>query len=403
MNAFLQKIISGTKFAGLEIQSGAEGMSFHIVVLKRKGKTLVIEKQISSIKNSEELSEHLTKEIPLNIVFTGKGILHRRIAADPLSDQKTFLSKVLPNATLKDFYLQAVPAAQDEQFISVLRKTVADELLLQLNEKFSVVGCSIGSPAVVSILPLLAESNEIVRFGNHEIRLQDQLPEEILFSEDVCEIKIIDAGGQKVEGECLLAFAVAFEQLLPEEQRTSAHVDSLVSSKEDFLQRKLFKTCALSLIVATLLLVLANYFVFSQYWSAKSELESKLQSDGGAFVELGKLEKEVRIKKDFLGHAGLLGPAHHAYYADQIAAELPKEIRLTRMALSPRLKLQEEDSIGFKTGRVEMEGSCAQSVVLNTWLQGLKKKKWVRSAILENYTQDKNMQQGEFRVALELE
>ncbi|MDQ3109904.1 MAG: hypothetical protein M3R17_08410 [Bacteroidota bacterium] len=404
MNHRLQKLISGSKFAGLEIQLGAEGMILHLVILKRKGKTVVVEKQASSIESIDRLSEHLTTDIPVNIAFTGKGILHRRIAADPLSDQKTFLSKVLPNASLKDFYLQSFPAVQDEQFISVLRKSVVDEVLLQLSEKeFSIVGCSIGSLAVVRILPLLAESKEIIRFGKHELRLQDQLPEEILFSEETCEKKLVDAGGQKVEGECLLAFAVAFEQVLPEEQRTDAHVDSLLSSKEDFFQRKLFKAGALSLVVGTLLLLLVNYFVFSAYWSEKNELESKMQSDGGAFIELGKMEKEVSVKKEFLGQAGLIGPAHHAYYADLLAAELPNDIRLTRMALSPRLKLSEDDSIGFKTGRVEINGSCAKSVVLNSWLQGLKEKKWVRSAVLETYIQDKNMQQGEFQVALELE
>jgi len=52
---------------------------------------------------------------------------------------------------------------------------------------------------------------------------------------------------------------------------------------------------------------------------------------------------------------------------------------------------------------MEIDGSCSQSVVLNKWLQHLKEKKWVKSTTLESYTQDKNMTQGEFEVALEIE
>jgi hypothetical protein len=128
-----------------------------------------------------------------------------------------------------------------------------------------------------------------------------------------------------------------------------------------------------------------------------------MQINGGALTDLRNLEKQVAVKHMFLKQAGLLSGSNHSFYADQIAAGLPNEILLSQMNLAPRLKLSEDDSIGFKPGRIEIAGSCSQSIVLNKWLQEIKTKSWVKSATLESYQQEKNMKQGEFKVALIIE
>jgi hypothetical protein len=401
MNARLQRIVTGSRFAGLEIQFLNNGIEFHLIILRRKGQQLVVEKSVSAIETIEKLSVHLSKDIPLSIAFTGKGILHRRIAVNPDSDGKILLSRVLPNASLNDFYLQAVSASQDELFVSVLRKSVVDELLEQL-KLFSVVTCSLGPVAVMNILGLLDESKTEMNFGSHSLHFQNGLVEEVYFLEINSEKKILDIGGQKISDINLLAFAAAFQQLIAEEQRMEMVIETLSFSKEEFLHRKLFKTGVEALLIVTLLLLLGNYFIFSHYWSEKNMLESKLQTDGGAFIHLRKLESEVRVKRCFLQQAGLLGQSNNSYYADQIAFSLPQEILLTRMDIAPRLKLTEEDSIGFKPGIVEIDGTCSQSIVLNKWLHDLEEKKWIKGATLESYLQDKTMKQGEFEIALDL-
>ena len=402
MHPRLERIVTGSLFAGLEVQFLTEGMVLHLMLLRKKGKQLVVEKSIAGIESFELLSVHLTKDIPVAIAFTGKGILHRRIAGDPAGDPKLFLSKVLPNASLKDFYMQPIPAARDEQFVSVLRKPVVDSVLEQLKD-FAVVGCALGPFAVLNSLPLLDDVKNEIKFGNHTLHLQDNLPEEVHYAEDDHGESHFNVGGQIVDKKMLLAFSIAFQQLLPVDHRVEMQVELLESSKSDFLQKKLFIAGGKTLLAAMLLLLLGNYFLFSSYWSEKGELDSKLQINGGALTELRNLEKQVEVKRAFLEQTGLLSGSNHSYYADQLAAGLPGEISLTRMNLAPKLKLTEEDSIGFKPGRVEIDGSCSQSVVLNKWLQELKTKKWVRSATLESYLQDKNMKQGEFKIALILE
>lgn len=179
MHPRLQRIVTGSSFAGLEIQFLGEGMILHLLVLKKKGQQLVVEKSNLNIENLEKLSAHLAKDIPLVIAFTGKGVLHRRIAVDPASDAKLLLSKALPNASLKEFHLQTVSAAQDEQFVSVLRKSTADGIIEQLNQ-FAVIGCSLGPLSVITILSLLGETTSELRFGNHCLHLHDNLRKSVV-------------------------------------------------------------------------------------------------------------------------------------------------------------------------------------------------------------------------------
>ena len=403
MRQQLHRIITGSLFAGLEIQFLAGGIAVHFILLKQKGIHLVIEKFIANVESIEKLSYHLPKNVPLAVCFTGKGVLHKRVACDPDADAKVFLSKIFPNALLKDFYVQSVPAVHDEQFISVVRKESVDLVLEQLKaKKFSIVECSLGPFAVLNILPLLGKIDNEIKFAHHSILFNDALAEGINFSEEISDENKFTIGTQQIPSETLLAFAVAFQQLFSSSKKADAKIESIAFVKEEFFRNRKFKTGGVGLLLCTFILLIINYFVFSHYWNKKNELENKFQTDGGALAKVRELEKKVESKRSFLEQAGLLGASHNSFYADQVAAELPNEILLSELNIAPRLKISQEDSIGFTPGKIEIDGSCSKSVVLNSWMQKLKTKPWVKNIFLESYSQDKTMKDGEFAVSVEL-
>ena len=403
MNALLEKYLAGSKFAGLEIQLTAEGKRMHLVVLRRKRKEASIEKQVSGIETYEELSTHLSKEIPLVIQITGKGVLYRRLAADPGADPGKLLAKVFPNASLKDFCIETLPAAEDEIFISVLRRSVAAELGSELIARgFSLVGAGIGSPAVTEILSLFGGPKPEMAFGNHFIRFKNEMPAEVIYDENPDAKEAWETGGQKVESSCLIAFAAAFGQIVPV-RRSAPRIMIENSWRPDFLQQQLFKKGRAVLLAVAFLILLINFLFFSYYRDQNAALANKLEMNGGAFRELAGLEKQVSEKRKFLSASGLAGPSHHAFYADRLAAGLPEEIVLTEMEISPRIRLADEDSIGFSPGEILLAGTCSESIILNSWMQALKKETWIKNATLEKYIQDKTMSRGEFHILLNLE
>lgn len=401
MHPRLQHIITGNRFAGLEMELLPAGVLMRLVVLKKTGKKIAVEKTIS-IDDPAQLSSQLTADVPLALVITGKGVLHRRVTVDPAADERTLLSKVLPNAAAKEFFIQRAPAANDDTMVAVMRRALLEEELQKLHA-LSVLSCSLGPSLLVNVLQLWEKHTDAIAGGAHQISLEENTISAIDYDASRNFDEELTIGGEKLAAEYLPAFAAAFQQLLPQENRIRLSDEWFRHTQEDFLQRKLFKTGIKALLVFVLLLLLGNYFAFSNYWNRKSELETQLQSDGGAFTEVSKLEQEVHAKRDFLSQAGLLSPAHYAFYADQLAASLPHEIRLTQLDLAPKLKFAEEDTIGFRPGRIDIGGSCSESVVLNSWLQQLKQQSWVKAATLQSYVQDKSMTQGVFQIQLEIE
>lgn len=402
MHPALQKYLTGSKSAGVEIQLTAEGMLMHLIILRRKRKEVIIEKQVTGIESYEKLAAHLSGEIPLVIRITGKGVLYRRLMADPGAEQGKLLAKVFPNASLKDFYLEAIPAAADEIYVSVLRRSVADEIIQQLKSPgFSLVGAGIGSPAVTKILFLFGEPKPEISFGNHHIRLENNLPAEVMYHENQDADHELETGGQKISATALPAFAAALEEIISVQKKAC---DILPGSyRTDYLQQKLFRKGTAALLGITLLALAINFLCFTHYREKDAELKNKLETNGGAFRDLAGMEKQVSEKRKFFSGSGLNGPSHHAFYADRLAAGLPREIILTEMNISPRIKLPEEDSIGFIPGEIVLAGTCSESIILNSWIQELKKEKWIKKAELEKYIRDKAMPRGEFHILLSLQ
>jgi hypothetical protein len=312
------------------------------------------------------------------------------------------LSKILPNATLKDFYMETVPVIENEIFISIIRRSAADEIISAIQSAgFSLVGAGLGSPSVLHILPLTGEPGPLLHFGNHQLRFREGFANEIIFDEKNSCTDEIEISGQKINGAALLAFASAFELVM--NHSPGQVIEPLKEMCSDFFQRKLFRKGAGALAATLLFVLLVNFFFFSAYRDRAAALDNTLQDQGGAFLHLDTLEKQVAEKRKFLLASGLTGNARHSWYADQLAAHLPREIILTGLNIFPKIKTTEEDTIGFSPGKILIDGSCPQSIILNSWLQELKKEKWITGAELLSYLQDKNMTRGEFSVLVKTE
>jgi hypothetical protein len=396
MKPFFEKILTGSRFAGLEVQLTTEGKLLHLVMLKRKGKEVIIEKQITGIDSFEKLAGHLSAEIPLAIRITGKGILYRRIEADAETEKSKLLSKIFPNASLKDFRLEITGGPGDSIVVSVLRSSVAEEIIREA-EKFSLVGSGVGSPAVVNVLPLFGEPRPEIFFGKHSLHFSNEELSEVQYDETLNASGELSTGGQTIPAIALPAFAAAFEQVAPWKN------GSAFTSRAAFLQKKLFRKGMIALLSFIFFALLINFLFFSFYRGECNELRVKLESTGGASDALAQLENRLAEKKKFVTATGMTGIAHQAWYADRLAASVPPEITLTEMNLSPRVQLADEDSIGFMPGEIVLTGNCSESIFLNNWIQELKKEKWIKTAGLKKYLWDKTMTRGEFYVLLDLQ
>ncbi|MEZ5199169.1 MAG: hypothetical protein R2764_23140 [Bacteroidales bacterium] len=95
---------------------------YHLVLLKQEKNKINLEKVVCSIESFEELYSNLSRNIPLVIVFTGKGIIFRDITSTDNENDVDILRKILPNAKFEDFYVEKTETESDEIGISIIRK-----------------------------------------------------------------------------------------------------------------------------------------------------------------------------------------------------------------------------------------------------------------------------------------
>ena len=126
----------------------------------------------------EELAKKNTKKIPIYFSIGGKGVIHKKVKAEDNVKDQELLNQVLPNASMKDFYLQQSKIEGFESWISVIRKDLLDSLIQKI-EGLSLFGVQmyLGPFAINNVIPLLDKialsttSHELIIENNNIIQL----------------------------------------------------------------------------------------------------------------------------------------------------------------------------------------------------------------------------------------
>lgn len=396
MHKRLEKYLVGTRFAGIEIELRNDEAVFHVVVLKRTGNKLSVEQVFSEIKSPGELPAKNIKDIPVSVVVTGKGLLYRQVPADPDSSPEILLRKILPNVNPDEFFVSSKKNGTGH-YVSLARRSVIDRVCAEVKKHCTVVALEVGSHCLDDVRSFL--SGNLIRSGRHTIAFDDQSISsvEYLQDEESAETEnVFTIGGQTIPGHALVAFAIGFRIA------TGNYISLETGLHNEFVQQKLFRTALRAAIIFVFAILSVNYFVFSHYWNLQQKLESSSGSEGGAVEEVNMLREQVAARSNFLESAGLLNNSSFAWYADQLAHNMPDGIRLSQINFSPRIKLTEEDTIGFRGNAIEISGNCEESIVLNRWIQFLQGEQWISSASIRSYEQNKSDATGKFTLDLQL-
>lgn len=394
----IQRFTNTRQAAGVEAVVSGEAVTFHFVLLSKKGNTIRIEKKEKAIDSAEALLKQIPAGIPVYLAVNGKGILHKKINAAATADAQALLSKVLPNAAASEFYLQHTTAGS-ELLVSVIRKQQLDDLLASL-KPLPVVGCTLGSVAVAGIAPLLGYTDyryDIITAAQR-LTISDKHLLDVV--NETASPENYSIGDDKISSTTITAYAAALSHFTG--SRVQAGVPLLQQAQEEFKQQRIFKTAGGALLVFVLVLLLGNYFAFQHFWEKKNTLETQLALNGGELQRYQVLEKAITEKQQFLQSSGLLYASRTAYYADQLAAGMPESIALTRLNVSPRRQLQANDSIAFTPAEIQVEGQCKQSLELNNWMGKLKELNWVKQVVLKSYQRSTGNDYGTFVVITEL-
>jgi Tfp pilus assembly protein PilN len=399
MSNFLKDFYKDKQSVGIEIIFQPDNTKVYNLILLKQEKGILFIESKEQITSLEDLKASIPTNVPVSLVLTGKGILHKTISINEKDTEITLLQKVLPNAQVDDFFIQKI-AFNDELIISLIRK---DQFELVLNE-FSTISNQIitvsSGPFIAGcLLPLLPEKEEqiTIDFLNYRLEYQNQL----FSSYDLVAEKTdkeYDFSGNKVNSSLMLAFSAALSVFLPNQTEIKNNIQAVTFNNEEFYQKKIFKVRLGFALGILFLLMLINFLFFSTFFSKKNTLSEKVNLVQSQLQQHDTLMKEVEQKKSFLSEAGLLEASRISYYADQIAKDLSPSITLTELNINPIAKTvtPDGDILNATNKLIKITGQCTQTTILNEWIKLLEKKTWVKNVHMVNYTQLKSSEPGEF-------
>lgn len=378
---------------------------YNYVALKKTREKITIEKSTTDITDIEGLVKETTTAYPLLLSIKGKGIVHKKIAANAQLGFDSLLNSVLPNSNIADFYLQSFETDEANRIVSVARKAIVNEILdLLIKQGYKVIGCTLGPFAVQSVLPLLQTENETsgeLQFANHELLIRDGQIVNYIQKNTEAEKKDIALGALNVSPELLLAFATAFAYFNPVDS-ISSNIESTQHDYVEFKNEVKFKTAGVLVLSVSFVLLLANFIAFS-YLSDLVKLKSgRVMASSAELSMIDTMEAQIQEKTFFLAKSGLSEPSRTSYYADNIAKWVPEEVKLTGITVHPLIKNEDDTRMEFEAKRILVSGKSKHALDVNDWIKKMRKEKWLKTISLLTYKQKESDKPGEFLIEIKL-
>ncbi|KJS07316.1 MAG: hypothetical protein VR77_01385 [Flavobacteriales bacterium BRH_c54] len=348
----------------------------------------------------EELAKINTKKAPLYFAVGGKGIVHKKVKTNEHLSEQDLLNQVLPNATLKDFYLQQAVISTFESWVSIVRKDLLNSLVATI-QSLHLFGVQIylGPFTLENCIPLINKS--VITTTTHELLIVDNYINQIDSLGSVAGGEEYNIEGEIVNSHELIAFSAALSHFISPIKIHPIVCEEVTHFREEYLHKNKYTVVGFGLLAFFFVLTISNMMIANSYESSNNELQYQLNSKQQFVDELEILKKELLIKEEFIQNSGVTKAAKITFYADQIAMSVPASIQLDQLFINPLTKrINKAEDIQFTYNAVKIIGSVSRSIELNNWIKKLKKYEWVNDINIISFIQDNLKTPGEFELQI---
>lgn len=396
------KLIKGKSAIGVELLFNTKD-SFTLIAqeLEDKKGSIEITKRWVDI-SLEELAKINTKKLPTYFSIGGKGIIHKKVKFNDYTKEQELLSQVLPNAVLKDFYIQQTNLLNHECWVSIIRKDVLDSLLYQFKEQqlFSVQ-VYLGPFVLENIFPHI--DNPVVKTTTHELLVENNNIIQMDSLGSVSEGEEYNIEGEHVNSHEIIAFSSGLSHFIPLIELNPIVCNEITAIKDEFYNKNKYVVVGFSILVFFFLLTIGNMMLNNSYQSINNTLQYQVSSNKKYIDELKILQNELAINEEFVNNSGLTKASKVSFYADQIALSIPNSIQLNQLFINPSEKrIKKSEDVQFNYNKMKLMGSVSSSIELNYWIKELKKYEWIADIVVISFIQENIKTAGEFEVEINI-
>lgn len=339
-----------------------------------------------SYNSIDELKESGVSDV--TICYSSSSVLSDVSAG---ADPEKALQNVIPGAKADDFFIQCSSENQNDfEFVN------AHEVN-QVVSELSAVGIH-----VTSIVLEKAALHAL--YNNLEKRVPGVI-HEINNDGIVSAVQPDHEARITIEGKTRNAYEIlAFGALLRGFDTTALEwnvpVEVLGNQKESE-GKQLLKRVTVGSVVVILLVSLINLFLFQSYTNELAEVDKKLYSSNATQERLQALTSQVEIQNELLSGLNRIQPKTGAYFLDQLAQRIPKQVNLSYLGLEPPKKIKSRKKIIFAANELIVEGRTVSTLALNNWIEDIGDMENVTDVKLLSY-EDNKENRGKFKLQIHL-
>ncbi len=381
------------------------------VWLSRQGHKVEMKGHWEGIWPREKLPPAFPKHLPVALVLDGKGILHKPLAGS--SDEASpgqLLNQVMPGASLDDFCVQQTKGAE-HVYLSLLRYQLLDEVLSSLEGSgYSVTTLSFGPFAGAHLAgsllaPEQGSAPTKVPVHGKSITLRAGKVLSLSPPEEDEQVHSFAIGDETVPAKLLSAYGMALEGLLHYGLAPRAESARVAKAGEAWQGNQRLKRTAAAILCAFFTVLLINFFAFSYYTGELAALEQQAALLDPARKQTQKLAAELTQKETFLRQRGWLSVSKASYYADRLAATVPKGIRLREISVYPvdEKRSREEKRTVINPQVLLVRGVCNEPRILDQWLSAVSGLEWAQQLSPPDYRFGERDGRGQFSIQIYLQ
>ncbi len=389
------RLVWGEKFTSIHVHLlDNEEAQFSAITIERKADDLSILDQLSTLSSIDGLKDFADDMIPLAIVITGKGVISKRLPRNVGGEEaqiREYLreygnTEVTHTVTLNENWL----------YINIMRSDLVNTWLT----KFQKAGVH---PVRIELGP--STGWEILQFlDGREVETG-----QYKFEFDGHGLGIIEESGSEPGSYLLDGDSLSGQLLLPYAGVVSL-LRNLDSGSDDGLLNQKFQTsyyeratkkAGLVSVAVLFVVLLINAGLFMHYHEKQSTLEGQLLEYQGKLSEVELLQTELEQKRLMARASGNNTHGRFAYYADQVAAVLNGNIRLTRLTVNPiQPKEARSNKITVRSNVLEVEGLCKESSELDDWITKLNGLEDVSSVRILDFGKKRDSDENAFSIEI---
>lgn len=393
-------LIKGQAAIGVElIYNSKDNYTLIAIELTTNKNNIEISQRFIDI-DFKELAQQNTKKLPVYLSIWGKGIIHKKIKFDEYTKEQELLNQVLPNALLKDFYVQQTVLSENECWVSIIRKDVLGTLT-DIISTVHLFGMQVYlGPFVLENIMSLIEQSSLVT-STHELLLENNNIIQIDSLGSAFNGKEYTIEGEIVNSHEIIAFSTALSHFIPTQKLQPIAIEKITASKEEYLYKKKYTVIGFGILLIFFLTTVTNLLIANHYEYANNELQYEVDKKRKYITELEVLESDLKTKEQFIQNSGIIKASKISFYADQIAGSIPVSIQLNQLFVNPITKrITKAEDIQFNYKTIKVIGTVNKSIELNNWMKRLKKYEWIAEINIISYIQENVKKPGDFEIEI---